>query len=45
MLAHLRQIIQDIAEPCAAGNSRHASQLTVYESSNIVIAGYARFRG
>jgi hypothetical protein len=31
-------------EPDAAGNSRHASQLTDYENSNIIIAGHARFR-
>ena len=30
--------------PYPAGNSRHASQLTVYENSNIIIAGHARFR-
>jgi hypothetical protein len=28
----------------AAGNSRPASQLTVYENFNIIIAGHARFR-
>jgi len=31
-------------EPAAAGNSRHTSQLTDYENSNIIIAGYDRFR-
>jgi len=36
--------LEEIAEPDASGNSRHASQLTVYEYSNITIAGHARFR-
>jgi hypothetical protein len=32
-------------EPSDAGNSRPASQLSVYENSNIIIAGLVRFRG
>jgi hypothetical protein len=35
-----RGLVQQIA----AGNSRCAGQLTVYGNSNIMIAGYARFR-
>jgi hypothetical protein len=35
----------EIAEPSDAGNSRHASQLNVYENSIGTIAGHARFRG
>ena len=33
------------AQPSGAGNSRHASQLNVYENSIIPVAGHARFRG
>ncbi len=34
-----------IAEPNGAGNSRHVSQLTIYENSIITVASHARFRG
>jgi len=38
------RITDHSAEPAAAGNSRHAWQLTVYENLNIIIGGHARFR-
>jgi hypothetical protein len=36
---------QSEAEPRDAGNSRIASRLIAYEDSNIIVAGYTRFRG